>query len=306
MAAIVGEPVDVPALELDGGETIPAVHVPGFTIPAQTFDGGCIIEFAAPGGCLGAVEMTAVTVPELRVPGFEIDAVVIDGEEVSERIVRPPVVIAAASAPAVRLEQDCEIAPIGEAADLALVREELVRPAAIRREGARPGVRRPPICVDGDCSAELAVDDVVVPQASISEVVMPELVVLVQPLQDAPAAQVVEVPGQTSYTAPVDVLFDVEAAELRPDAEPSLQAIAAEIARAAPASTADRRRAHGQRRRAGLQLRLVAAAGAGRDRLARRRSAASPQTGSPQSAWARTFPSPRTTRRKDGPATDGW
>ena len=111
-----------------------------------------------------------------------------------------------------------------------------MRRAAIRREGVRPGVRRPPICVDGDCSAELAVDDVVVPQASISEVVMPELVVLVQPLQDAPAAQVVEVPGQTSYTAPVDVLFDVEAAELRPDAEPSLQAIAAEIARAAPAS----------------------------------------------------------------------
>jgi outer membrane protein OmpA-like peptidoglycan-associated protein len=233
-AIVVGD-YDVPAVEL-GDVTIPAVHIDGFTIPAQTFDAGCLIEFEATGGCLGAVEMTSVALPEVTIPGFVIDAVVIDGKQVAERIVREPIVLAAASSPAVRLEQDCETVLTGDTANPALIRDELVRPAVIRPEGIRVGVLRPPVCVDGQCSPELAIDDVVVPQASLPEVVVPELVVLVERVAEAPDAQVVETPGQTSYTAPVDVLFDLEAAELRPDAAPALQAIAAAIQLAGPAT----------------------------------------------------------------------
>ncbi len=218
-----------------GGETIPAVHIPGFTIPEHIVDGGCIVQYAAPGGCVGAVEITGVTLPDVVIPGLVIEPVVVEGEEVAPGIEQKAVTLEGATSPTVRREQTCAVETTARTGGVpALFRERLVREAATRPAGERPFIRRHPICVEGSCSVPLGIDQVVVPVLVFNEVWMPDLVVLVNVVAGAPEAAVVETPGQTSYTAPADVLFDFGEATLRPDAIPSLQAIVAAIAVAPP------------------------------------------------------------------------
>jgi hypothetical protein len=152
--AIVVADQHVPAAEL-GGETIPAVDVPGFTLPGQVLDAGCIVRFDAPGGCLGAYEISSVAIPGVRVPGFTIDPVVVDGQRLADAIVRQPLVVPEFSVSAVRVEQNCEIETTADGR-LALVRRRLVRQSAVRRESVRPrcaptaGVRRGRLLRRGD------------------------------------------------------------------------------------------------------------------------------------------------------------
>ena len=89
---------------------------------------------------------------------------------------------------------------------------------------------RPPICVEDACSAEVRVPDVVVPVVGLADVVIPELYVQVESVPDAPEADVVTTPDGVAFTAPVDVLFDVDSAALRPEATTSLEGIVAAIA----------------------------------------------------------------------------
>jgi len=223
------------AAQAVGGDTIPAVHVPGFTIPAHIVEGGCIVQYAAPGGCIGAVEITGVTLPDVVVPGFAIAPVVVGGKKVGPGIEHDAMTLEGATSPTVRREQTCAVETTARTGGvLALFRERLVRETATRPAGERPFIRRDPICLAGGCSVPVAVDQVVVPVLIVKEVEVPDLVVIVNAVAGAPEAAVVETPGQTSYTAPADVLFDFGDAMLRPDAIPSLQAIVAAIALAPP------------------------------------------------------------------------
>ncbi len=218
-----------------GDVTIPAVRVPGFTIPAHIVDNGCLISYNAPGGCLGAVEISSVSIPDVTIPGVEIDPVVVDGVEVAPGIEIEPVTLAGASTPAVRREQTCAIETSDRTGGVpALVRDELVRPEIRREGGSRPFIGRDPICVPAGCSVRLAIDHVTVPVLISSGVVAPELVSVVTTLDAEQGTAVVETPGRTSYTASADVLFDPGEASLRPDAIPSLQSIVTAIQAAPP------------------------------------------------------------------------
>ena len=92
------------------------------------------------------------------------------------------------------------------------------------------------MCVEDDCSAEVIVDEVVVPQAGLPEIVIPERTVILGRISDTSETLTVETPAGRSYLAPVDVLFAVDSAQLGPDAAPVLGAIAAELNAAAPRS----------------------------------------------------------------------
>jgi len=218
-----------------GDVTIPAVRVPGFTIPAHIVDNGCLISYNAPGGCLGAVEISSVSIPDVTIPGVEIDPVVVDGVELAAGIEIQPVTLAGASTPAVRREQTCAIETSDRTGGVpALVRDELIRPEFRREGGMRSFIGRDPVCVPAGCSVRLSIDLVTVPVRISSRVVAPELVSVVTTLDAEQGTAVVETPGRTSYTASADVLFDPGEASLRPDAIPSLQSIIAAIRSAPP------------------------------------------------------------------------
>ena len=68
------EDVTVPAtvvpavVDASGREVVPASEV-----PAQLVDAGCVIRYDSPGGCLGAVEVTAATIPAAVIPAARGD-----------------------------------------------------------------------------------------------------------------------------------------------------------------------------------------------------------------------------------------
>jgi len=218
-----------------GDVTIPAVRVPGFTIPAHFVDNGCVISYGAPGGCLGAVEITGVGIPDITIPRVQIPAVVVDGEELAPAIEIERMTLPGSSAPTTRREQTCAVETSDRTGGVpALVREALVRPEVRREQGGRPFIARDPICVPSGCSVRLAIPDVNVPALISSEVVVPEQVSVVSALDAGQGTSVVETPGRTSYTASADVLFDPGEATLRPDAIPALQSIVTAIQSAPP------------------------------------------------------------------------
>ncbi len=214
-----------------GDVTIPAVRVPGFTIPAHIVDNGCLISFHAPGGCLGAIEISSVSIPDVTIPGVEIEPVVVDGVEVAPGVEIQPVTLAGASTPAVRREQTCAIETSDRTGGVpALVRDELIRPEFRREGGSLPSsaaIRSayPPAAASDSrstwstcrCGSRRRA------RAGLGADVV-----------DAPGTAVAETPGRTSYTTSADVLFDPGESALRPDAIPSLRSIVTAIQAAPP------------------------------------------------------------------------
>jgi outer membrane protein OmpA-like peptidoglycan-associated protein len=228
LSPIVAPGYRIPAVQL-GDTSFPALDIAPVAVPEQIVDGGCLIEYDAPGGCLGALEISGVELPGVEIPGFTVPAIVVDGEQLAPAIEVAPVELPAVDVPGVRVEQTCEVRVVDAPADRrGLVRAELRRAAAERIEARRAGAERAPICVDGACTPAIDIAELVVPYQAYSEWVQPELIVEVGLVGDG-GATVAEVPGQTAYTAPVDVLFDIESAELRPEAEAALAGIAAAI-----------------------------------------------------------------------------
>jgi outer membrane protein OmpA-like peptidoglycan-associated protein len=193
--------VVVPPVTDDGEEL-----VAGFTVPAQLVDAGCVIRYDAPGGCLGAVEITSATIPAATIPGSAL------GDEEL-----PAVTAAAASRPGARAAQVCQVEEDGRLAT--------VSRAGVVREGfSRDGVARPGTSVDG----------VVVPTVRLEPVRLPDVDVDPGRLErrDLPGTRDVGVltgEGRTAYVAPSRVLFDTDQATLRPDAQAALDAIARRI-----------------------------------------------------------------------------
>ena len=50
---------------------------------------GCIVRHDAPGGCLGAVDISAVTIPAVTIPGLELDDRVYPGGDRARRLPGP-------------------------------------------------------------------------------------------------------------------------------------------------------------------------------------------------------------------------
>lgn len=193
----------------------------GFTVPAQTIDAGCVIQYDAPGGCLGAVKITGATIPPVTIPGSGLAG---SGVEF------PGVTVAGAVAPAVSSPQICQVETKG--ALPTVTRKGVVRRGMARNGAARPG---------GFVKAEGELPDLRVPTVKVPEVRLPDVDVDPARLESRklPGQEKVEVftgEGKTSYVAPGDVLFDTEQATIRPDAAKALHAIALKIKAASPSA----------------------------------------------------------------------
>lgn len=194
---------------------IPAVRAPGSgdlllaaaEVPAGRVDAGCVVRYAAPGGCLGRVEVSPVTVPGLRLKGVRTDRVRIEPLEL------PPVTRPGAAAP-----QVCR--QTVEDRELGVTRRGVVREGFSRPGGARPGF--------GDSVAAARV-----PAVSVRAVDIDPVRLQTRRLPGARSEEL-EDADRTSFVAPAQVLFATDSAALRPAAYPELRAIARQVAARAP------------------------------------------------------------------------
>jgi outer membrane protein OmpA-like peptidoglycan-associated protein len=104
----------------------------------------------------------------------------------------------------------------------------IIRPQLIRAQAIRPR-----LCVGTDCTDAVVVPPVVVPPAVIDTAVIDSAVLdsYVLPSTDAKRLQN---DRQTAYVAPADVLFDFDRATLKPEAVPTLRAIATDLTAKSP------------------------------------------------------------------------
>lgn len=210
------EDVPVPAtlvpavLDASGEEVAPASEV-----PAQLVDAGCVIRYDAPGGCLGAVEVTAATIPAATIPGLEVTGVEL-----------PPATTDTVTQPGDYAPEVCQLERDG--------RIETVSRAGVVREGfsrdgvARPGRTRPEQCDDDDCTPALEV-----PTVRLDPVRLPDVDIDPGRLESRTIARDVSVVSgedRVSYVAPGSVLFELERAELQPAAAQALRTILDTIA----------------------------------------------------------------------------
>jgi len=215
------EVVVAPLIYSDKSTGEQKIAIEGFTIPAQTIDAGCVIQYDAPGGCLGAVNITAATIPPVTIAGSSLDG---GGKEF------PAVTVAGAVAPAVNSPQICQVKTNG-------VLPTVTRKGVVRRGVARNGAARP----GGFVRGEGAVPDLRVETVKVPEVRLPDVDVDPARLESRklPGQEKVEVftgEGKISYVAPGDVLFDTDQATIRPDAAKALHAIALKIRASAPSA----------------------------------------------------------------------
>lgn len=189
-------------------------RLPGFTIPGQVIDAGCVIRYAAPGGCLGAVEITGAEIPAASIPRSVLPAATMDGRVLAERVFEA-VTVPGTRAGAVQAPQVCQIAT-GDRVP------SVTRPGIVRQGLSRNGVARP-----GGTRADLTVDTVRLEPVRLPDVdVDPERLGVVK-LRDQ-LTRIGEGDG-ASLVAPADVLFDVDRATLRPDAGTALAALARQL-----------------------------------------------------------------------------
>ena len=193
--------VEVPAvLDADG-----AVLVEAFTIPEQVAEAGCVVRYDAPGGCVGAVEISAAGIPALTVPATEV------GGREYPALTLPEVV-----QPGARAEEVCQVE---EADGLPTVtRAGVVRPGFSRNGGARPG-------------------DDLVPTVRVEAVRLPDLdvdPVRLTRRELAGDVGVVDGDDRTSYVAPARLLFATDSAALRPGSDAALRRIVRTILATTP------------------------------------------------------------------------
>lgn len=219
--------VTTPAVEI-AGDIVDGTTIEGFTIPGQIVDAGCVIEYAAPGGCLGAVEISAATIGPTTIPATVIaDLALPDGQVVNgstlEAVTAPMVV-----APAVRTEAVCQVTEGGEAPTVS--RAGIVRRAVSRDGIVRAGGARAERCIADECVPAVRVDAV-----RLEPVRLPDIDIEPARLQRRKLrndVDVMEGDGTTAYITSGDVLFASDQAVIRPDADTALSEVAAQIATA--------------------------------------------------------------------------
>lgn len=227
--------VDIPAFTSDdttlGGDPVPGIEVDAVHIPERVIEAGCIIEYDAPGGCLGAVEITGYEIPDVEIPGYEVATVRADGETIEGTKVDGQQADGTV-VDGVRAEQVCQQEPAdGEGYVSSVYRSSLYRSSGYRSSLYRSSAYRSSACTGGTTEC---IDSVSVPSASVPSVDVPSVSFDSAQLDsytlEGSEAEVFQDEEETAYLAPADVLFDYGESELRPDAVPTLQAVADAIA----------------------------------------------------------------------------
>jgi len=223
------EEVTTDATEVEGAD-VPGTVVEGFLVAAVLVDAGCVIEYEAPGGCLGAVEITAATIPASTIP-----EVVLPGGETTGKRVLDAVTAPAVTAPAVRTEQVCQIEVDGELPTVS--RAGVVRPAVSRSGVARPGTTRPERCGEDGCVPQVRVDAVRMEPAQLADVDVDPGRLSSQDLTADVDVISAEGGAERAFVAPADLLFATGEFTLQPGAITALEAIQAEVSAARSSAT---------------------------------------------------------------------
>jgi outer membrane protein OmpA-like peptidoglycan-associated protein len=229
LADVAVPPVVVPAVEVAG-----RVLVEGFTVPAQVVDAGCVLRYDAPGGCLGAVEVTGASIPAATIPQSVVEESTLGDSVVAAKVfaavTAPAVSVPGAYAPQVcRVERDGELATVSRAG--------IVREGVARNGIARSGGVRPRQCDDSDCVPEVTVGTVRLEPVRLPGVDVEPARLRSRELPGEQDLDVLTGASGTAYVAPARVLFETDRAEIRPQAAAALRTIARRIRRGSPVGT---------------------------------------------------------------------
>jgi outer membrane protein OmpA-like peptidoglycan-associated protein len=212
--------VEVPGVDATGPEGGGAVA--GFSVPAQLVDGGCVIEYDAPGGCVGAVEITPVQIPGTRIPETVVPAVTLpSGRSVGEKRF-PGVEVAGRSLPGARAEQVCREVSDGELPSV--TRAGIVRQGGSRNGAVRPGGSRREVCDEGACARAVVITPLRLEPVRVDDVDVDPVRLTREKVGGG--VDVISGDDRRSYVAPGDVLFATDEATLRPGATQALRTIA--------------------------------------------------------------------------------
>ncbi len=227
---------EIPAVEATtvtvSGKDVDLPGVPAATIPERVAKAGCVVTYDAPGGCLGAVEISGTSIPAYTVPERRLAGVTLaDGTVLDERVL-PATTVKEVKVDGVRQDEVCQVTDDKEAGDYvasvyrpSLYRASLYQASTYQASAYRPSAR----------SGDTTVPSVSVPSASAPSMSVPS--------QSVPSAtlksfrmegtddveQTMGSDDTTSYTTSGDVLFGSDEDALRPEATEPLKAILAQI-----------------------------------------------------------------------------
>ncbi len=234
------EPVTFEAVESDGAR-VEETTVPGFVIPEQTVNVGCIIYETAPAGCLGGVRITGFEIPGVRLP-----EVTIPERELPDGTVQPAETVPAQEVEPVKVDGDsvdsvCQVEKDG-------VRPSVLRPSVLRPSALRPSALRPSLLQPSQ-SVEFETEDgetvlfsapvrtigltAVGPQ-SVGPASAPVMSLPYEQLEAEPEVDVAQGDDTTAYVAPSSVLFDENREVLKTTARKALRAIVADLNNTSP------------------------------------------------------------------------
>lgn len=195
---------------------VPELNVPDVNLPDTTGEAGCIVEYAAPAGCLGAVEITNAVLPGLTIPGFTINdrnGVQRQGRE----LLREAMIVEGR-----KLEPKCQVTKAGSRVTAGVVRAGMIRAGAVQAGMVRAGMVNP----GGGTVPALTVPAATIPAAT-------------QPAKTLPArvsdtTTTLDGDNEKAYSAKADVFFDYDKSNLKPAARKILDAIVKDIAKVSP------------------------------------------------------------------------
>lgn len=232
---------EIPAVEADDltidGRTVPVPGVDAVTIPARVADMGCVIEYDAPGGCLGAVEISGARIPAVTIPERTLPAVELPDGTVLDAVVLPAVTAEEVSVDGVRVEQVCQAEPDSTGdrqAISAVARSAIARSAFSQSAIAQSSAARSSRSVDGTLVPAVYVPSVYVDSTYAESQYVESGYLPSYLLEGTDSVEVSDDDGATTFTTQGDVLFDPDESTVRPDAEQDLRAIAQELSKLDP------------------------------------------------------------------------
>ena len=213
-----------------GDETVTIPGVDAVVIPERVGEGGCVVRYKAPGGCLGAVEISGAYIPAYTIPERRLPAVQMPGGTVLEEVVLPERTIEAVAVAGARQDQVCQVTRETKNGDhvAAVSRPAVSRPAVSQSAASQAAASRAATSVDGDYVSSVYVPSVYAPSVYVPSQYVASGYLASRYLDDTDVETTTD-EDTTSYTAQGDVLFDSDQDVLRAEAEPGLKAILDQI-----------------------------------------------------------------------------
>jgi len=230
---VVIEAQEIPEVEGDsvtiGDLTIVIPGVPAAQIPERVGHAGCIVEYDAPGGCLGAVAISEAFIPAYTIPERRLPQVKLPDGTVLDEVVLPAQTVNEVRVAGVRAEEVCQVTADKKEGDFvssvtrpSLTRSSLTQSSATQASGTRPSARS-----DGQYIARLYIPRTYAERMYMERRCVPHAYLSWYRLTDD--VETSSDDDKTTYTATGDVLFDSDKDTLRPEADPALTAILRDI-----------------------------------------------------------------------------